>query len=281
MFVRLFVSLALVGCVAAATPLVAEDPKKPPETSSYLMSLLWTQTAAEHEALCEQAYALARQQLCVALHDRCWTADVDQRAAGGYACKPPAVILDIDETVLDNAPYNAELTLEHLAGGAPDEFDQARWYGWTSTPRARGLPGAIPFLQFARGRGVAVWFVTNREDKEAAATLENLAQLGFPTRAENLLTKNEAAGRPSEKRSRRAHVAAGHRILLLLGDDLGDFVPGAKSASLAERAQAIAAQRAWLGTRWIFLPNPIYGSWTRSLGKPDERKGHLVGFGTK
>ena len=275
----------LLALLVASTSPVGGDATPPPEcprASSYLTSLLWTQTAAEHEALCRQAYTLAKHQLEVGLANPCWTADVDQLAAGGYSRKAPAVILDIDETVLDNAPVNAQLTLDFLAKKTnDDEMTDAAWLAWTSAARARAIPGALRFLNYARCRGAAVFFVTNREDKEAKATRENLKALGFDVDEAHLLTKNEAAGRPSEKQSRRASVAARHRIVLLIGDDFGDFLAGIRGASLADRAQAVERYGSYIGDRWIFLPNPIYGSWTKQLGKPNERAKHLVGFEAK
>ncbi|MCA9015721.1 MAG: hypothetical protein KDA77_10360, partial [Planctomycetaceae bacterium] len=72
-----------------------------PQTDQGLDSTLWMQTSVEHDVACVQAYRLATAQAMLALNDPCWTAATEQQA--GYAQLPPAVILDLDETVLNNA----------------------------------------------------------------------------------------------------------------------------------------------------------------------------------
>ena len=72
-------------------------------THESLHGVLWMQRSAEYKALCFQAYQLANAQLRIAVNDKNWTAALEQ--LGNYKNLPPAVILDVDETVLDNSPY--------------------------------------------------------------------------------------------------------------------------------------------------------------------------------
>jgi len=262
--------VAVAACFGAERAVRAAAPARTPTGSA--RATLWVQTAAEYRAGTTQAYRLATRLLDEALRDPCWTADVAQQLGGGYACKPPAVVLDADETVLDNGALQARLLLAALADPAKDdEFDVAAWDAWVAERRAAAVPGVAAFLAQAVARGVTPFIVTNRSDAEHAATVDNLRALGLPFDAARVLTKHEAAGRPNDKTSRRAAIAARYRILLLCGDDLNDFVSGFLEGGPADRARAYAAHEAWVGTRWIVLPNPVYGSWRQALGATPEQ----------
>lgn len=216
---------------------------------------LWVQTSVEYRGLASQAYLLAREALDEALADPSWTAALEQTEA--YSELPAAVILDIDETVLDNSYYQARLTIEGMPYAPPS------WDEWVQESAAPPVPGAVAFCQYAASRGVTVFFVTNRGAHLEEATRANLEHYDFPFQegVDTLLLRGERPGwGSSDKGSRRTEVAAGYRILLLIGDNMGDFVSAAHG-TVAER-QAFAEQHAsWFGTRWITLPNPQYGSW--------------------
>ena len=89
--------------------------------------------------------------------------------------------------------------------------------------------------------------------------------LSQPNAPDRILSKHERDGWSSDKSTRREYVAGRHRILLLVGDDLNDFVSvGFKPT--AEDRRALAQEHADLwGTKWILLPNADYGGWERSL----------------
>jgi acid phosphatase len=260
---RFLLAAALVAvgsCAARPAPSIsapAAGPKNPVHEN--LNAVLWMQTALEYEASALGAYRLASLQLVTALQDKSWTAALEQ--PGDAAGLPPAVILDVDETVLDNSYYQARQVRDNTA------FAAETWDRWCQEARATAIPGAVEFTQDAAKRGVTVFYITNRTAKVEDATRRNLAALGFPLRTDvdTVLTRRE---RPeweaSPKGPRRAHVAASHRVLLLIGDDLGDFVVDA-SGTPAQRAERTSPQRDWWGRRWIMLPNPTYGSWERAL----------------
>lgn len=224
-----------------------------------LNAVLWMQRALEYEATATQAYRLARQQLDLALQQPAWTAAIEQ--GGETAALKPAVILDIDETVLDNSYYQARLVRDGTT------FSDETWDRWCAEARARAIPGAREFTQYAASRGVTVFYITNRRAGVEDATRKNLVAEGFPidAGADTVLTRGE---RPeweaSAKGPRRAHVAREFRVLLLVGDDLGDFVANASGPPETRRAAA-APHAEWWGVRWIMLPNPTYGSWERAL----------------
>ena len=238
-----------------------------------LNAVLYTQTAVEREALCLQAYRLARLELDRALRDRSWTAAKEQ--GKGYRSLPPAVILDIDETVLDNSAEQARLVLKSEA------YSPQTWKAWVDKKLATPIPGALAFTKYAASKGVRVVYVTNRRAAELEATRANLEALGFPlAKGEDpILTRDGGSGRwkdDSDKGERRKVVAQKYRILLLVGDDFGDFLSGVKT-DVKKLAELLQENVAWVGARWIMLPNAMYGSWEAALydhqpGKPQDEQ---------
>ncbi len=241
-------------------------------TYADLDATLWAQTSAEYRGTALQAYRMARIQLDRALADSTWTAAPEQEEP--YRAKRPAVVLDVDETVLDNSAYQARLLRR---GGS---FSPETWAAWVREARAPAVPGALSFTRYAHERGVRVFYVTNRDHELEEATRENLRRLGFPvdTATDVLLLRGERPGW-DDKTERRALVARDHRILLLVGDNLHDFAPADQPGAYArtDRVDAAAPREGspvpgaghW-GERWIALPNPVYGSWEDALF-PDGR----------
>jgi acid phosphatase len=220
-----------------------------------LHALLWMQTAVEFRAVAQQAYQQATDALAGALADRAWTAALEQ--TGDFASLPAAVILDIDETVLDNSPFQGTLVKQGIG------FDNALWREWALRGEARGIPGARAFIDAARAHNVEIFYITNREVSLEAATVANLQSLGIIADAAHVLSRNEEPSWGSDKSSRRARIATSHRVLLVIGDDFNDFV--AARTSPAEREKLATEHAAWWGRRWFMLPNPVYGSWESAL----------------
>lgn len=246
-------TLLVCGCASAPVPCQVDRSV----VHEQLTGTLWVQTSAEYSLITQQTYRAATQAMEAALMDPSLTAALEQ--VGPFADKPPAIILDVDETVLDNSPFQAGL----IKNGATYSSDS--WVQWVARASAQWVPGAHEFLTRAHELGVAVFLVTNRKVEEEADTRRNLARLGaaLPAAPDYLLSRNERDAWTSDKTSRRAFVARDYRVLLLIGDDLNDFTFAA--APLDER-QAIAATHAGrFGTSWFMLPNPVYGSWERAL----------------
>ena len=248
---------ALAGCGGAgdtAQQRVHED----------LDAVLWYATAAEFRAASEQAYNWATIQLDAALapDNRSWTAALEQ--GGEFANLPPAVVLDVDECILDTSDFQSEL----VRSGRP--FDVESWNAWVREEEADLIPGALDFVAHAVERDVRVFFLTNRRFEVEQATLRNLASLGFPVDPDgaNLLTRGEDGDDDSDKTARRASIASRHRIVLIVGDDLNDFI-GETDVDSAARAALADRYRAWWGSKWIVIPNPIYGGWERSIFDSD------------
>ena len=261
----LIVLLTASGSCAARTAAPA-TPATAPATAGAahenLNAVVWMQTAEEYEATALQAYRLAQMQLEAGLKDPSWTAALEQ--TGDFAKLPPAVVLDIDETVLDNSYFQARQVRDR----AP--YSEERWGEWVREARATAIPGALAFTQYAARNGVTVFYVSNRQAPLEEPTRKNLAALGFPLndKIDTVLSRSERPEwQASGKGPRRQLVARDYRILLLIGDDLGDFVVNA-AGTLEERRARTAPQADWWGRRWIMLPNPTYGSWERAVIGP-------------
>lgn len=227
-----------------------------PKGHDQLDAVLWTQTAIEHELLYQQIYAAATRQLQPALADLQW--DALAQAPRDLSRLPPALIVDIDETLLDNTPVNAKAVVD---GGA---YDYAEWYRWVEKAEARALPGSVAFMQAAASLGITPYYLTNREPGQEADTLRNLRQAGFPIEnVGQILTAGTAIGgcqqAGSDKTCRRQWVGERARVLLMVGDSYGDFI--AASNRLSAQRQVAAPYQAWFGQRWFLLPNPTYGGW--------------------
>jgi 5'-nucleotidase (lipoprotein e(P4) family) len=269
--------LVLGGCAsqpphAASTP--APAPLAPPAAPAppaprgtpaddNLNAVAWTQTAAEHDLIYLETFRDAQSQLLEALKDKNWDALPKDDRIAPYKKLKPAVILDIDETVLDNSPYQARLI---RSGG---EYNEADWAAWCKEERARALPGAVAFTQFAAKHGVAVIYISNRAQDLDAATIDNLRKVGLPVSGADaflglgtVLPGCDQVG--TEKNCRRQLVSQHYRVLMQFGDQLGDFVT-VLSNTEAGRSQAIAPYMDWIGKRWFVLPNPTYGSWEPAL----------------
>lgn len=251
--------LALLNaCASRPVPL---PPANPASNHANLNSVLWTQTAVEYRMSASQAYRLAASQLPAALADTSWTALPEQAEQSGFQQLPAAVIMDVDETLLDNSPFQVRMIAQGL------EFDARQWREWVTEAQAKAIPGARAFIQYLKNNGVQPYYVTNREQE--AATLANIRSHLDPTAsAEQVMVRNEQPDWGSDKTSRRLAVAAGHRVLLLLGDDYNDFIRLDYSSHQQRNEQAGRYREYW-GRQWILLPNPQYGHWLRALPDAD------------
>jgi acid phosphatase len=256
----------------------------PIESREQLNAVLWQQRTVEYRALALQAYRAATLRLPAVRASR-HSASVEQQHAGGFAKKPPAIVLDVDESVLDNSPYTAMLVSEGR------RFDPESWAAWVGEARAGGIPGAREFVARARAAGFRVVFITNRECRrggpydaqgrsldcpQKSATLDNLrAVLGYrPAQADLLLRFERADQQDSDKRSRRLEVARTHRIAMLIGDDLNDFIAPGEYDPERHGSHWGATN----GTPWIALPNPAYGSWQGSFPDLSQKYDALIAW---
>lgn len=227
-----------------------------------LDATLWMQQSAEYEAALLGSYALARQQLDLALADPDWDAMPTGERKVPAIGLPPAVIADADETLIDNSAFQARSIRAQNT-----DFNYGAWLSWVSERRARALPGALAFYRYAAEQGVSVYFVSNRDDPaERAATLDNLRALGFPVADDgsNVMLRGDSRAPSRDKGERRTWISERHRVLLMLGDNLGDFLDGIAISPRARHTLVERYRPRW-GRQWIMLPNPSYGSWESAI----------------
>lgn len=267
MRIRSLLWLSLAAAICCGCSITVKTP-----ANDSLNSTLWVRTAAEYRAASLQTYKTALQTIDRAVGDPGWTAALEQ--TGDCAALPPAVVMDIDETVLDNARYQAQTVLDGTG------FDPDTWDAWVAARRAGAVPGAVDFINAMAARGVTVVYITNRACRPRADgadacpqkqdTLDNLRAVGIAQVApENLMLKGERPEWGSEKQSRRAAVVGSYRVAMLFGDDLADFLPDVKAnITPARRETLVRAYGGHWGTRWFILSNPVYGSWLQVLEAP-------------
>lgn len=212
-------------------------------------AVLWTQSSAEYRALAFQTFSLAKLRL---------DQDLAQHRSRHSKAKPPAIIVDADETVLDNSRFQAELILRGAA------YTPQAWTAWCDRAEAGAVPGAVEFLNYAFQHGVHVFYITNRRQTEKAGTVTNLKKLGFPDVSEESVMIREQ-GTTSSKESRRQSVRARYRVVLLVGDNLNDFNDDFAGKSIADRKAQVDRERADFGSQYIVVPNPMYGDWESAV----------------
>lgn len=235
---------AAVLVIAAVLPVARADSggraaSAPAATNPHLMGDRYQQASGEVRALQLQAYNVATRRL-------------DQLLAAHHGSKPPAVVLDLDETVLDNSPYEAASVLDGFS--FPKHWDQ-----WVEAARAPLIPGARAFLRHADARGVAIFYVSNRSEQYEAATIANLKRDGLPQ-----VSRESVRLKGPSKKHRRDAISQHHDILLLVGDTLHDFDAEFAGTSLASQRATVMRMRHAFGNRFIVLPNASYGSWTKA-----------------
>jgi len=204
---------------------------------------LWLMSA-EGRALSYQAFNVARMMF-------------DQALEENTKQEKLAVIVDIDDTIIDTSGYTVDIILGLEASGEA-------WSNWIESQVATPLPGSVEFLNYVVEKGADVYYVTNRLPDIREATLKSLAALGFPQAEEGHLFIREE-GMASSKESRRQEVAKDHKIVLLMGDNLEDFSDLFAPVSIKARAEAVDQAKALFGTKFIVLPNPMYGDWEKAI----------------
>ncbi|MEG7513119.1 5'-nucleotidase, lipoprotein e(P4) family [Serratia marcescens] len=206
-------------------------------TEQFAMSVLWYQNAAEARAAFYQGYQLGKLRLEQELKNK--------------SEKPRAVVLDLDETVLDDSPHQAWLIKNQ-------SFLLDGWDEWVDMAAAEAVPGAIDFLRVADENGVTIFYLSDRKQSQIDVTLKNLRRINLPqAKKENLLLKTpEMQG----KQSRRDALESQYDVVLYFGDNLADFIDS-KGKSQAERNKMMEDVQQEFGKRFIIFPNPMYGDW--------------------
>jgi 5'-nucleotidase (lipoprotein e(P4) family) len=251
-----------------------ETPERPPYRG--LDANLYMQLSAEYRACCYQAYALAKHALSEKIKARLKQSSPPMTRDGDSTEKlnPPAVVLDLDETVFDNRAFQTKQIQEGWA------YNQDQWSKFEETggDDVLAIPGAVEFVQHLKAMGIQPVYITNRNERAQAKTLATLERLKIGVPNDCLLCAN--AETKSNKDSRRANVRERFDILLLLGDNLRDFddlfrYDGANGveAGIEARLKSVDDRQHRFGRDWIIFPNPAYGEWNKVFGQgPDDAK---------
>lgn len=206
-----------------------------------IYSVLWQKTSAEYRALAYQAFNLAQFRL--------------QEELKKPSEKPLAVIVDLDETVLNNSQFEAMAILEDL--DFYNDFPK-----WVNKAEAKAVPGAADFLNLAHKNQVEVFYITNRDERFREGTIKNLHKLSFPNvDEEHVLMRNN----DSNKQPRRDLVEAKFNVVLLMGDNLIDFLDVFRKKTIDNRYSSVDSLKMEFGRRFIILPNPMYGEWEKTI----------------
>ncbi len=233
--------LALVILTSSCQPKVNQPSND--KNEKLVFATLYVQQAAEFKALTLQAYNIGKLRL-----DEILKADRS-------STKKMAVVVDIDETVLDNSPFEAKSILEKTSY-------PKYWKEWCSLSKATSVAGAQEFLNYAAEKGVETFYISNRKVDLFQSTLTNLKKNGFPyADSSHILLRSKA----SDKEPRRKSVEENYEIVLLFGDNLGDFTNLFDGKSTSDRHALVDQMRSEFGKRFIVLPNPMYGSWDAAM----------------
>ena len=230
------------------------------------LPVLWQQHAAEYRALCYQAFNIATLRL-------------NEIPANKLKSGKLAIITDLDETILENSYAEAQLIIEGK------ERTSTTWKKWTSKSAATAVPGAVEFLQAAKQKGLTIFYISNRDTGEVKSTLINLKKLQLPNAdTEHMLFLSNT----SSKEIRRQTVMNRYDVIMLMGDNLNDFMQVFEGRNIADRIAETDKVRTDWGRKFIVLPNATYGEWEHALydyednltrqQRDAKRKQKLIGY---
>ncbi|EHJ07028.1 5'-nucleotidase, lipoprotein e(P4) family [Staphylococcus simiae] len=207
------------------------------------MAVAWYQNSAEAKALYLQGYNSAKVQL-------------DKEIKKNKGKHKLAIALDLDETVLDNSPFQGYASVHNKAF-------PAGWHEWVQSAQAKPVYGAKEFLKYADDKGVDIYYISDRDkDKDLKATQRNLKKEDIPqAKKSHILLKGKD---DKSKEPRRQQVEKHHKLVMLFGDNLLDFTDP-KEATAQSREDLINKHKDDFGKKYIIFPNPMYGSWESTI----------------
>jgi 5'-nucleotidase (lipoprotein e(P4) family) len=244
LWIFIWVISILSGCGSSKSSqeATAPDPYARELSAQGTGATLWAQQSAEARLMYLQTYHYAQLQLDRKLRLRNFNR--------------PAIVLDLDETVLDNSAYQARQINEGSL------YSETSWNAWVREEKATALPGALDFVNYARSQGVELFYISNRSEEVRAATINNLIKLGFPSvDNQHVLLKS----RESDKTSRRNMVTSEYQVLFYLGDNLRDFSELFNDRKEEQGKRLVDENIQDLLNNFILFPNPMYGEWEEAI----------------
>ncbi len=231
--ITLLVLVSLFGC---------KDKSKEMSHEHLVLATIWFQQSPEAKALYEQGFNVAKERVIEFTKEK--------------SDKPFAIITDIDETILDNSPFQGKAIFEGK------DYSSEFWKDWTEKGCATALPGAVSFSKFCDSLGVQLVYLSNRKTSELEATMRNMDSLGFAfVTPNNFLLKEDKSG----KEERRQKVAEKYNVIMLMGDNLNDFAEVFENRGDDWGAAIVEQYKKEFGRRFIVFPNPMYGDWEKNL----------------
>lgn len=207
-----------------------------------IYATIWYQNSPEMKALYYQGFNIAGERL--------------KQFSKTKTAKPKAVVVDIDETMLNNSQFQAQEIIDNK------EFSGDFWNEWSQLARAEATPGAVEFSKLCDSLGIALFYISNRKHNELDATIRNLDSLGFAyAKPEYLILKENE----SSKKARRDKISEKYEIVLLIGDNLNDFSEIFEDRSNNWGTPTVEQFKKEFGNRYIILPNPMYGDWEKNI----------------
>ncbi|MEO8573563.1 MAG: 5'-nucleotidase, lipoprotein e(P4) family [Pyrinomonadaceae bacterium] len=248
----IYLALVVSAFVTASATAQQAAPAPQADLDYQVGGVLYMQKAAEYRALTYQAFNAARMQLDADLNRKSL-----KKLPKAERKMSRAIVVDIDETMLDNSPAQARGIRTNTPYNSPD------WFAWSKLERAKAVPGAVEFVNYAISKGVKVFYISNRDEKvEGQATLSNMTKVGFTgVSPETLMLKTTESG----KATRRGLVSAKYRIVLLVGDNLDDFSEVFEKKPVAQRFTETDLTKDQWGRKFIILPNAMYGTWENAI----------------
>ncbi len=209
-----------------------------------LNAVVWQQTAGEYKALCYQAFNSGKYHLEILKDNKEFTGI-------------PTIVMDLDETVLDNSPYNAQLIIKDK------NYTTGSWNAWVEKKEAKAVPGAIEFIKHATDLDFSIIFISNRDQETLDWTMENLNRFGFDFNEKNFYLKQG----DSEKSERRKAVNKSYEVIMYVGDNLADFNNelDSRDLSINDRNEIVSNISNKFGSRFVILPNAMYGNWQKAI----------------
>ncbi len=207
------------------------------------LAVMWMQNSAEYRALSYQAYNVAIDRLRELSRSR------------RKSKLPMAVVLDIDETVLDNSPYEVTNIL------ADRPYTPKTWDEWVDKKIAKALPGVVRFSGEATKLGIELFYVSNRRIKGLESTYQNMLDEKIVVKRENIFLRTTT----DSKKDRRSEIMQNYDVVMLVGDNLIDFHESFENLPNSSRSTFVDSYSQEFGRKLIVIPNPMYGAWLDAI----------------
>lgn len=214
------------------------------QSQQTVLGTVWMQESGEYRALAYQVYNAAKDRFSI------------EKNSADNKNKKLAVIMDIDETVLNNI-YTQE---EYIKDGK--NYSEEAWDKWVKAEKATAIPGAVEFVNYVYKNGGEVFFITNRNENERLNTLNNLKKEGFIADNTHLILKTKES---SKETRRKAIENSGYKVIIYVGDDLNDFIDSGSTSQ--EKRDNVDKFKNEFGKKYFILPNPVYGGFESGLDK--------------